>query len=149
MFTPVLPHFQDQITPQGLWAQNAHYGVPYDMLFTPSHLYKDMADERGHHIMNTFLNQPDVSNMANKKVEAVTQASDSVSHWPTCGQQLEIDRQLPSCLQEIEVAKAKAQNYDRTLVEPTYVGSTQTNAESKWTYSPQPAKVTKTIQTQT
>ena len=34
-------------------------------------------------------------------------------------------------------------------MKPTHVGSTQTNAESKWTYSPQPAKVTKTIQTQT
>ena len=47
------------------------------------------------------------------------------------------------------MAKTKAQNYDRTLVEPTHVGSTQTNTESKWTYSPLPAKVTKTIQTQT
>ena len=83
VFTPVIPHFQDQITPQGLWAQNAQYGVPHDILFTPSHLYKDMADDRRHHIMNTFLNQPDVPNVANKKVEAVTQTSDSVSHWPT------------------------------------------------------------------
>ena len=149
MFTPVIPHFQDQITPQGLWAQNAQYGVPHDMLFTPSHLYKDMAGDRRHHIMNTFLHQPDVPIVANKKVVVVTQTSDSVSHWPTQEQQLEIDRQLPSHLQEIEVAKAKAQNYDRTLVEPTYVGSTQTNTESKWMYSPQPAKVTKRIQTQT
>ena len=67
----------------------------------------------------------------------------------TWEQQLEIDRQLESHLQEIEVAKAKAQNYDRKLVEPTHVGSTQTNTESKQTYSPQPAQVTKTIQTQT
>ena len=79
VFTPVIPHFQDQITPQ----EHVQYGVPHDMLFTPSHLYKGMADDRSHHIMNTFLNQPDVPNVANKKVEAVTQTSDSVSHWPT------------------------------------------------------------------
>ena len=78
------------------------------MLFTPSHLCKDMTDDRRHHIMSTFLNQPDVPIVANKKVEAVTQTSDSVSHWPTLVQQLEIDRQLASHLQEIEVAKAKA-----------------------------------------
>ena len=59
-----------------------------------------MAGDRRHHIMNTFLNQPDVPNVANKKVEAVTQTSDSVSHWPTQEQQLEIDRQLASCLQK-------------------------------------------------
>ena len=34
-----------------------------------------------HHIMNTFLNQPDVPNVANKKIDAMTQTSDSVSHW--------------------------------------------------------------------
>ena len=79
MFTPVIPHFQGQITPQ----EHVQYGVPHDMLFTPSHIYKDMADDRSLHIMNTFLNQPDVSNVANKKVEAVTETSDSVSHWPT------------------------------------------------------------------
>ena len=53
------------------------------MLFALSYLYKDMADDRSHHIMNTFLNPPDVPNMANKQVEAVIQTSDSVSHWPT------------------------------------------------------------------
>ena len=47
------------------------------------------------------------------------------------------------------MARAKAQIYDRTRVKPTHLGSTQTNTVSKWTYSPQPAKVTKTIQTQT
>ena len=79
MFTPVIPHFQAQITPH----EHVQYGVPHDMLFTPSHLYNDMADDRSCHIMNTFLNQPDVPNVANKKVEAMTQTSDSVSHWPT------------------------------------------------------------------
>ena len=78
MFTPVIAHFQDQIIPQ-----HVQYSAPHDMLFTPSHLYKDMADDRSHHIMNIFLNQPDVPNVANKKVEAVTQTSDWVSHWPT------------------------------------------------------------------
>ena len=69
VFIPVIPHFQDQLTPQ----EYVQYGVPHGVLFTPSLLYKDMADDRSRHIINTFFNQPDVPNVANKKVEAVTQ----------------------------------------------------------------------------